>query len=106
MQTLYFTTRNFVRSEGNVVDLAEYRRRLRLCSGYTGTVEADNVCWDADYDELEWDAFPAEEAPTPVPMRRKHKSAGFFALSNLPELCATLAVIVMAVALVIRFIQL
>ena len=28
MQTLYYTTGNFIRHTGNVVDLAEYRRRL------------------------------------------------------------------------------
>ena len=28
MQTLYYTTGNFIRHTGNVVDLTEYRRRL------------------------------------------------------------------------------
>ena len=28
MQTVYFTTSNFIRHEGNVVDLTEYRRKL------------------------------------------------------------------------------
>ena len=28
MQTLYYTTENFIRHTGNVVDLTEYRRRL------------------------------------------------------------------------------
>lgn len=28
METIYFTTSNFIRHEGNVVDLAEYRRKL------------------------------------------------------------------------------
>lgn len=28
MQTMYYTTRNFIRHTDNVVDLAEYRRRL------------------------------------------------------------------------------
>ena len=28
MQTIYFTTSNFIRHEGNLVDLTEYRRKL------------------------------------------------------------------------------
>ena len=33
MQTVYYTTRNFIRSTGNVVDLAEYRRKLAQAEG-------------------------------------------------------------------------
>ena len=28
MQTMYYTTRNFIRHTDNIVDLTEYRRRL------------------------------------------------------------------------------
>lgn len=33
MQTIYFTTSNFIRHEGNMVDLTEYRRKLALAQG-------------------------------------------------------------------------
>ncbi len=33
MQTVYFTTSNFIRHEGNLVDLTEYRRKLALAQG-------------------------------------------------------------------------
>ena len=33
MQTVYYTTHNFIRSTGNVVDLAEYRRKLAQAEG-------------------------------------------------------------------------
>lgn len=33
MQTVYFTTTNFIRHEGNMVDLTEYRRRLAAAQG-------------------------------------------------------------------------
>ncbi len=33
MQTLYFTTSNFIRHEGNLVDLTEYRRKLAAAQG-------------------------------------------------------------------------
>lgn len=35
MQTFYFTTSNFIRHEGNMVDLTEYRRKLALAQGQT-----------------------------------------------------------------------
>lgn len=33
MQTIYVTTSNFIRHEGNMVDLTEYRRKLALAQG-------------------------------------------------------------------------
>ena len=54
MQTIYFTTSNFIRHEGNMVDLTEYRRKLALAQG-----QAEPV---------------AEEAPVaPVRTRTNHR---------------------------------
>lgn len=33
MQTVYFTTSNYIRHEGNMVDLNEYRRKLAIAQG-------------------------------------------------------------------------
>lgn len=33
MQTVYFTTTKYIRHEGNMVDLTEYRRRLAMAQG-------------------------------------------------------------------------
>ena len=33
MQTVYYTTSNFIRHTGNVVDLSEYRRKLARAEG-------------------------------------------------------------------------
>jgi hypothetical protein len=33
MQTIYATTTHFIRHEGNMVDLTEYRRKLALAQG-------------------------------------------------------------------------
>ena len=33
MQTVYYTTSNFIRHTGNVVDLSEYRRKLAQAEG-------------------------------------------------------------------------
>ena len=78
MQTMYYTTRNFIRHEGNVVDLSEYRRKLEACSGF----EAVPSAWEE------------EERPA----RREA-----FSLLRLPDLCATLAIVVMAATVVARF---
>ena len=39
MQTLYYTTGNFIRHTGNVVDLTEYRRRLAQAQQEPGEAE-------------------------------------------------------------------
>ena len=43
MQTTYFTTTNFIRHEGNVVDLTEYRRKLAQAEGKAESVEEEPV---------------------------------------------------------------
>lgn len=40
METIYFTTSNFIRHEGNVVDFTEYRRKLAQAT----TPKAAVVC--------------------------------------------------------------
>ena len=109
MQTLYFTTRNFVRTEGNLVDLADYRRRLRSCSGYDGSLEVEDTAqvWELPPLEETWEVLPGgEEVVLTTPRtRRDRRNTGFFSLSNLPELCATLAVAVTALTVLVRFLQ-
>lgn len=39
METIYFTTSNFIRHEGNVVDLTEYRRKLACAKQTASPVE-------------------------------------------------------------------
>lgn len=39
MQTVYFTTSNFIRHTGNIVDLTEYRRKLALAQGQIDPME-------------------------------------------------------------------
>jgi hypothetical protein len=40
MQTIYVTTTHFIRHEGNMVDLTEYRRKLALAQGQQETEPA------------------------------------------------------------------
>lgn len=57
MQTIYFTTSNFIRHEGNLVDLTEYRRKLARAQAQPE---------------------PEEEEPVrPVRARTVHRRRGF-----------------------------
>ena len=40
MQTIYYETSNFIRHEGNLVDLAAYRQKLAAVSGGNGAPAA------------------------------------------------------------------
>ncbi len=43
METIYFTTSNFIRHEGNMVDLTEYRRKLSLAQGTAPDKAQENI---------------------------------------------------------------
>lgn len=60
MQTIYFTTSNFIRHEGNMVDLTEYRRKLALAQGSTSPVTEE----------------PTAPAPRPRTVHRRRPTAG------------------------------
>lgn len=40
MQTVYYSTRNYIRHSGNVVDFTEYRRKLAQVDGSLALAEA------------------------------------------------------------------
>ena len=101
MQTVYFTTRNFVRRQGNVVDLEEYRRRLQGRENAAALSEQAPVMWDAPCEEEE------EREASPRRTAQKRSAArGRLTGAGMADLCATLAIVVMAVTVVIRFLQL
>ena len=103
MQTVYFTTRNFVRRQGNVVDLEEYRRRLQARENAAALPEQSPLLWDAPFEEE-----PEEEREAAPRRTAKKRSAarGLLTGAGMADLCATLAIVVMAVTVVIRFLQL
>ena len=80
METVYFTTHSYIRREGNVLDLADYRRRL---------------------------AGRGEEAPAPAPRprRREGRSRGGWALWAL-DACASLGVLALTVTFALRALSL
>lgn len=94
MQTMYYTTRNFIRHESNVVDLGEYRRRLELAQSSLAP---------------DWLEQPVDQTPV-APLRlvrdgrevvpphvrrsaRRAKQAWFL------DICASLSVVAMTAAL-------
>ena len=95
MQTIYYTTRNFIRHTGNLVDLNEFRRRQALAL-------EDSLARKPQ--PLEWTA-PVEEEPPFQPQvlprssarsRRTHRFAWTL------DACASLGVVVMTLAFALR----
>ena len=82
MQTIYFTTSNFIRHEGNLVDLTEYRRKLAQVQAQPEPEE--------------------EEAPVrPVHARTPHRRRGFSPTMML-DCAASVALIVTALTFVVK----
>ena len=92
MQTIYFTTNSFVRREGNVIDLTDYRRRL----------EQDKICKEEEEEPLPCpvhEIFPgARRMLTPEQKReRRRVRVGWTA-----DICASLGVVLMTAAFTVR----
>ncbi|MBR4098766.1 MAG: hypothetical protein IKK44_02110 [Clostridium sp.] len=77
MQTIYYSTRNFIRHTDNVIDLAEYRRKLALAQK-GNLAPAPQPVYDS----------------APVPQARSRREWPMLAL----DLAASLSVVVMAAA--------
>ena len=79
MQTLYYTTNNFIRHTGNVVDLCEYRRRLAL----------------ARQEQQDW--LEEEEAPQAVQPRPRRSAGRRQRRAMLLDMLASMGILVMTV---------
>lgn len=98
MQTIYTTTANFVRHEGNLVDFQEYRRRLALLQegSLAPSPREESISWEED-----WTEEPVrEEAPRIYalepqqearPSRRERRERRALVL----DVCASLSVVAM-----------
>ncbi|MBE6972873.1 MAG: hypothetical protein E7440_03215 [Ruminococcaceae bacterium] len=80
MQTLYYTTNNFVRHTGNVVDLSEYRRKLSAVQAQT--------TWQDDAGELEAAQF--QPRPRRSQQRQERRAA-------LLDMWASMGMLVMTI---------
>ena len=79
MQTAYYTTENFIRHSGNVVDLTEFRRRLER-------------------------ATAGREQPS-VPQKREVRTSSCRRIRAglLADICAGAAIVVMTAVVTIQF---
>ena len=93
MQTMYYTTRNFIRHESNVVDLGEYRRRLELAH----TSLAPDYLEQAEEPQAEIVPLrlvrEGEELPPRVRRSEKRARKAWFL-----DICASLSVLAMTTA--------
>ena len=89
MQTIYYSTPNYIRHTGNVVDLGEYRRKLE----------------QASQPEFEFSDLPCRpmrrDAELERPAGRPASRAARRALP-LPDLGISLSVVVMALSFTLR----
>lgn len=83
MQTLYYTTSNFVRHTDNIVDLSEYRRKLER-------LQADRLRWQECEEEQECEPVEVQPRPRRSAQRRERKAA-------LLDMWASMGVLVMTV---------
>ena len=77
MQTLYYTTNNFVRHTGNVVDLSEYRRKL------------------AQVQQVQEDWQPEEEPAAVSVSARVRRSDRCRRQALMLDACASMGIVVM-----------
>ena len=83
MQTLYYTTSNFVRHTDNIVDLSEYRRKLER-------LQADRLRWQVCQEAEEYEPAEVQPRPRRSQQRRERKAA-------LLDMWASMGVLVMTV---------
>ena len=81
MQTLYYTTNNFVRHRDNIVDLSEYRRKLER-------MQADRLRWQ-ECEEAD------EEGPVEVQPRPRRSAARRERRAALLDMWASMGILVM-----------
>ena len=83
MQTLYYTTNNFIRHTDNIVDLSEYRRKLER-------LQADRLRWQVCQEAEEYEPAEVQPRPRRSQQRRERKAA-------LLDMWASMGVLVMTV---------
>ena len=97
MQTIYYETSNFIRHEGNLVDLAAYRQKLAAVSGGNWSPAPEGS-----------PAFEAEAPPrTGTVLRRARRTGRRLRRAALAlDFCASAAIVVLTVSAVIGFLHL
>lgn len=73
MKTLYFETNQYVRRQGNVIDLNEYRERMQRAEHARNAV-GDDVTYHWETDESVWHYEERRRAPTKPKANAKTKT--------------------------------
>lgn len=93
MQTIYYSTSHFIRHEGNLVDLNEFRRKLDLTRQGSLAPQLDTHC-----------TVPVEHKPElkvlpPVHARRSRSKTS---IGWLLDACASLGVVIMTLSFAVH----
>lgn len=83
MQTLYYTTNNFVRHTGNVVDLSEYRRKL-------SAAQQTQAAWQVQDEDEETELSGFQPRPRRSQQRQERRAA-------LLDMWASMGMLVMTI---------
>lgn len=97
MQTVYFKTSSFIQHEGNLVDLAAYRRKLSAVSGGWSPQVRGPVLAGPGREEPALRLLKPGE-PDRAPRRRRSSRRHIRRLAMVLDLCASLAVVVLTLS--------
>ena len=96
MQTIYYTTPNFIHHTGNVVDLNEYRRKLALTQeGSLAPQPREEVYFSDGYEEEDREVPRLREV-------RPHRARKARRSLLLLDACASLCVVVMTITITLQ----
>ena len=103
MKTMYYNTRNYIRHQGNLVDLGEYRRKREMVRQDSPVPEVwEEISSTRETADVEYLRL-MEEVPTPTPRerRRAQRARAGWAL----DIFASLSVVAMTMAFTITVIM-
>lgn len=83
MQTLYYTTNNFIRHTNNIVDLSEYRRKL-------DRMQAERLRWQECEEAAEEETVEFQPRPRRSQQRRERRAAVLDMWASMGVLVMTL----------------
>lgn len=99
MKTMYYQTSNFIRHNGNLVDLGEYRRRLELAQRDSLARQPKAVCEAQEAETREKSGFrPVVLTMSRTERRQARRERRDWTL----DACASLAVVFMTLVFALR----
>ena len=107
MQTIYYETSNFIRHEGNLVDLAAYRQKLAAVSGGNWSPAPEgSPAFEAEAPPRTGTVLRLVPEESPA-QRRARRTGRRLRRAALPlDFCASAAIVVLTVSAVIGFLHL